>query len=142
MTTAREMMHFGAECIAEDKTLAEAAQMMRDQHVGSLPICGKDDKLHGIITDRDIVTKCIAAGHDPSDVTAGQLASDRLIWIDSEADDAAVSKLMRDNKIRRLPVIENGRVVGMISESDMAQHLDDVELTTYVQEVYAAPPNN
>ena len=74
MTTAKEIMHTGATCIGEHETLAAAAQYMRDLDVGALPICGDDDRLHGMITDRDIVTKCIAAGHDPNDTTAGELA--------------------------------------------------------------------
>jgi CBS domain-containing protein len=74
MTTARDIMHTGAECIGEHQTLRHAAQRMRDLDVGALPICGDDDRLHGIITDRDIVTKSIAHGADPATMTAGQLA--------------------------------------------------------------------
>ena len=64
MTTARDIMHTGAQCIGEDQTLMEAAQMMRDLGVGSLPICGNDKKFHRIITDRDIVIKAVAEGKD------------------------------------------------------------------------------
>jgi len=60
MTTARDIMHAGAECIGQNQTLTDAARMMRDLNVGALPICGDDDRLHGSITDRDIVMKCIA----------------------------------------------------------------------------------
>ena len=60
MTTARDIMHAGAECIGQNQTLTDAARMMRDLNVGALPICGDDDRLHGSITDRDIVIKCIA----------------------------------------------------------------------------------
>ena len=74
MTTARDIMHTGAQCITEDQTLAEAAQMMRDLGVGSLPICGNDKKLHGIITDRDIVIKAVAEGLVLTTRTAGDLA--------------------------------------------------------------------
>ncbi|MCW2934689.1 MAG: hypothetical protein JWM19_5651, partial [Actinomycetia bacterium] len=62
MTTARDIMHAGAECIGEHATLAEAARRMRDLDVGALPVCGDDDRLRGIITDRDIVLKCVATG--------------------------------------------------------------------------------
>ena len=70
MTTARDIMHVGAECIDEHETLARAARRMRDLDVGALPICGDDDRLTGIITDRDIVIRCVAAGRDPEAVTA------------------------------------------------------------------------
>ncbi|HIW61035.1 MAG TPA: CBS domain-containing protein [Candidatus Stackebrandtia excrementipullorum] len=142
MTTAREMMNSGATCVDATMTLAEAAQMMRDLQVGSLPICGDDNRLHGIITDRDIVVRCIADGHDPNEITAGQLGDERLIWIDSEADATEVAQMMSDNKIRRLPVMTDNQLVGMISEADLARHLADTELTEFVQAVYAAPPNN
>src|SRR6476660_10127319 len=74
MTTARDIMRTGATCVREHETLTAAAQHMRDLGVGALPIFGDDDRLTGMITDRDIVIKCIAAGHDPNTTTAGELA--------------------------------------------------------------------
>ena len=74
MTTARDIMHAGATCVREHETLTAAAQHMRDLGVGALPICGDDDRLHGMITDRDIVIKCLAAENDPTTTTAGELA--------------------------------------------------------------------
>ncbi len=70
MTTARDIVHQGVDCVPEHETLDGAAQMMRDHHVGSLPVCAADNRLKGIITDRDIVVKCIASGHDPAKMTA------------------------------------------------------------------------
>ncbi len=66
MTTARDIMHGGATCVGEHETLTVAAQHMRDLGVGVLPICGDDDRLHGMVTDRDNVIKAIAAGLDPN----------------------------------------------------------------------------
>ena len=73
-------MHPGAECIGENGSLAAAAQKMRDLGVGSLPICGADDRLHGILTDRDIVVRCIAEGRDPAQLRAGDLAQGTVFW--------------------------------------------------------------
>ncbi|MFF1905229.1 CBS domain-containing protein [Kitasatospora sp. NPDC058218] len=129
MTTAREIMHTGAQCIRADQTLAEAAMMMRDMNVGALPICGDDQKLKGIITDRDIVVRCIAEGKDPADMTAMELAG-HLHCV--RADDAmeAVLKKMEQHQIRRIPVIDGERLVGMISEADLAMgHRDGHRLT-------------
>ena len=84
MTAARDIMHAGAECIGEHETLAQAARRMRDLGVGALPVCGDDDRLHGIITDRDIVIKCVAAGGDPATVTAGDLAQGKPFTIDDQ----------------------------------------------------------
>lgn len=138
MTKARGMMHLGAECIPEHETLDRAAQMMRDHHVGSLPICGNDNRLKGIITDRDIVVKCIAAGHDPAQVTAAELA-DGLIWVDADAEAGEVLSLMQDNLIRRLPVLDGQELVGMISEADVATHLPAEQVAAYCNTVYSAP---
>jgi CBS domain-containing protein len=74
MSTARDLMHAGAECIGESDTLEKAARMMRDLRVGALPICGNDDRLKGIITVRDIVVRCVAEGGDPRSMTAREMA--------------------------------------------------------------------
>jgi len=141
MTTARDIMHPGADCIDENETLEQTAVRMRDLHVGALPICGSDDRLHGIITDRDIVVRCIAQGGDPRTATAGDLAQGTPVWVDADADiDEAMTKMI-DNRIRRLPVIDRGRLVGMISEADLATHLDDQRVAQFASAIYSAPPN-
>lgn len=137
MNKARDMMHLGVECIREDQTLDVAARMMRDMDVGSLPICGSDDRLAGIITDRDIVCRCLAAGHDPSTMTARELATGTPIWVDADADEDEILALMGDNRIRRLPVIEDHQLVGMISEVDLARSMSEDRLATFVERVYA-----
>lgn len=139
MTTARDIMHAGTQCIAEDQTLDEAARMMRDMGVGSLPICGKDQKLHGIITDRDIVIKCIAEGKDPSACTASELAQGKVTWVDAETDMSTIVDMMGKQQIKRMPVMSNHQLVGMISESDLAKHLDDHQLSMFVEGVFARP---
>jgi CBS domain-containing protein len=140
MTNAREIMHSGVECIKSDESLADAAIMMRDLHVGALPICGDDDRLHGIITDRDIVVKCVAEGRDPEIVTAQEFAQGTPVWIAADADSSEVLQLMEDNQIRRLPVIEDSRLVGMISESDLAAHLSESDLNDFVTTLYTSSP--
>jgi len=131
-------MHAGAECIGERQTLQQAARQMRDLNVGALPICSDDDRLLGIVTDRDIVIKCIANGVDPSTVTAGQLAQGKPVTVDSKADVNDVLHLMEENQIRRLPVLDNQRVVGMISEADLARHLPEQAVGRFVEAICAA----
>jgi CBS domain-containing protein len=137
MTTARDIMHAGAECASESQTLQHAARQMRDLNVGALPICGDDGRLLGIITDRDIVVKCIANGVDPGTVTAGQLAQAQPITISPAADTDEVLHLMTENQIRRLPVIDNQRVVGMISEADLARNLPEQAVGQFVEAICA-----
>ena len=138
MTTARDIMHAGARCIGEHESLLKAAQLMRDLDVGALPICGDDDRLHGIITDRDIVIKCVAAGGDPSAVTAGDLAQGKPATVDAGADASEVLAVMEEHRIRRLPVTESHRLVGMISEADLARHLPDEAVAEFVESICAA----
>lgn len=140
MSKAGEIMHRGAECIAENDTLETAAKKMRDLHVGALPICGDDNRLHGIITDRDIVVKCIAEGKDASTCTAAELAQGTPVWVDVSADADEVLRIMEQHRIRRVPVIENHKLVGMISEADVATHLPEHKVHEFVERIYAAPP--
>jgi CBS domain-containing protein len=139
MTTARDIMHRGVDCVPEHETLDRAAQMMRDHHVGSLPVCGADNRLKGIITDRDIVVRCIASGHDPAKMTAAQLAQGPLVWVAADADEEEILRLMEQHLIRRLPVLDEHELVGMISEADLATHLPGEKVAEYCKTVYSAP---
>ncbi|HEY8471853.1 MAG TPA: CBS domain-containing protein [Natronosporangium sp.] len=142
MATARDMMHQGAECVGEHETLADAARKMRDLNIGSMPICGEDQRLKGIITDRDIVVRCVAEGGDPTTVTARELATGTPIWVDAGADHQEVVRLLMEHKIRRLPVIDEHQLVGMISEADVARHLPEQEISDFARAVYSAPPSS
>ncbi|MGW6462230.1 CBS domain-containing protein [Streptomyces sp. NPDC055078] len=137
MTTARDIMHSGAQWIPAHETLDRAAQLMRDLNVGALPIADSEERLCGILTDRDIVVGCVAMGRDPAKVTAGDMAKGTPRWIDAGSDVEAVLEEMQGHQIRRLPVIDNKRLVGMISEADLAQHLSDEQLAGWMEQVYA-----
>ncbi|MER5378085.1 CBS domain-containing protein [Streptomyces sp. NPDC002132] len=137
MTTAGQIMHRGAQWIPAHETLDRAAQLMRELNVGALPISDENERLCGILTDRDIVVGCVAMGHDPAKVTAGQMAHGTPRWIDADAEVDEVLREMRDHQIRRLPVIADKRLVGMISEADLAQHLTDDQMASWAESVYA-----
>lgn len=136
MTSARDVMSVGTQCIREDQTVAEAAQMMRDMGVGSLPICGEDNRLKGIITDRDIVIKAIAEGRDPTTCTAHELAQGHITWVEADTDMDRIVEIMGREQIKRMPVIEDDLLVGMISEADLARHLGEEQLSSFVEMVY------
>lgn len=135
MTTARDVMHAGTTCIREHETLTAAAQHMRELGVGSLPICGDDDRLHGMITDRDIVIKCIAAGKDPNTLTAGELAQGSTYHVSADASISEMLMVMEEHQIRRLPVIDDHRMVGIVSEADIARHLPEHEVAQFVKAI-------
>lgn len=133
---AREIMHVGAECVGMDDTVAAAAIKMRDLGIGSLPICGTDDRLHGILTDRDIAVRCVAEGRDAATVRVGELAQGRVFCVDATADIEQVLQRMERHQVKRVPVLENHRLVGMISEADLARHLDEHRVAEFVEKVY------
>lgn len=137
MTTAGEIMHPGAQWIPATETLDRAAQLMSRLNVGALPISDSNERLCGILTDRDIVIGCVAKGHDPSKITAGDMAQGTPRWIDAGADVSEVLEEMQSHQIRRLPVIENKRLVGMISEADLAKHLSEEQIAGWAEKVYA-----
>ncbi|MBT2449877.1 CBS domain-containing protein [Streptomyces sp. ISL-43] len=137
MTTAGEIMHPGAQWIPATETLDRAAQLMSRLNVGALPISDDKERLCGILTDRDIVVGCVAKGHDPAKTTAGEMAQGTPRWIDAGADISEVLEEMQSHQIRRLPVIKDKRLVGMISEADLAKHLSDQQIAGWAEKVYA-----
>ncbi|QIJ62072.1 CBS domain-containing protein [Streptomyces sp. JB150] len=137
MTTAGDIMHRGAQWIPAHETLDRAAQLTRELGVGALPISDENERLCGILTDRDIVVGCVAVGHDPARVTAGEMAQGTPRWIEADADISEVLREMEDHQIRRLPVIDNKRLVGMISEADLVRHLPDDQIAEWTERVYA-----
>ncbi len=119
MITARDIMHAGAQCIDANETVRAAAKMMKSKGVGALPICGPDQKLKGMITDRDIVMDCLAAGKDPDQMKAMELSGHlHCVRADDELD--AVLHKMEKHQVRRMPVIDNEKLVGIITEKDLA----------------------
>ncbi len=138
MTVARDLMTPDPTCVKEDQTLVDAARMMRDLDVGALPICGNDDRLRGMLTDRDIVVKCIADGGDPSTTTAGSLAEGRPATIGADDDISEALEVMQKYQVRRLPVLDGYDLVGIISQADIALALSAEETGETVAEISEA----
>jgi CBS domain-containing protein len=138
--TARDVMSGGAECIGEHETVADAARKLAELEVGAMPICGTDDRLKGMLTDRDIVVKVIAEGKDPANVAAGDLA-DQPEVVTIGADDSVNEALqtMTQHKVRRLPVIDGHRLIGVVSQADLAQEIDKEKVGALVAAISAAP---
>ena len=135
MTTAREAMTAGAECVGESETVADAARKMAELGVGSLPICGEDNRLKGMLSDRDIVIKVVAEGQDPSSVTAGELAEGKPVTIGADDSLEEALRTMAEHQVRRLPVIDGHDLVGMLSQADLARALPDDAAGELVQAI-------
>lgn len=138
---ARDIMTQGCSCARANETLVECARRMAELGIGSLPICGADDKLHGMITDRDIVVKCLARGKDPFVTTAGELADDKVVWVFADATPSQVLMQMEEHQVRRVPVLDRGmRLVGIISQGDIARRLDHEHSGELIDAVSQGPP--
>jgi CBS domain-containing protein len=135
MTTAKDVMHTGVACIRENETLTAAAQHMRELGVGALPVCDEDGRLRGMLTDRDIVIKCIAAGGDPENTPAGELAQGSVYSVDAQANIADMLTVMEARQVRRLPVVDGHRLVGIVSEADIARHLPENAIADFVKAI-------
>jgi CBS domain-containing protein len=135
-TTARDVMTEGAECVSENDTVATAARRMASLDVGALPICGDDDRLKGMVTDRDIVVKVVAAGQDPQQMTVATLAEgSEVVTIGADDPLEEARRTMEKHQVRRLPVIDGHRLVGMVSQGDLAKALPDEQTGRLVESI-------
>ena len=138
---ARDIMSEDCTCIGENDTVLDAAKKLAELDVGSMPICGEDDRLKGMLTDRDIVVKVLALGKDPASVKAGELGVGDGKTITIGADDSIDEALrtMTEHKVRRLPVIDGRELVGIISQADIATNIDEEKVGDLVEAISAAP---
>ena len=131
----RNLMTSNPCTIDAEKSVAYAAKMMRDEDVGLAPIV-EGDKLIGTLTDRDIAVRVVAEGKDPNQTTVREVASTNLVTIDPQQDLDEALRLMAKHQVRRLPVVEeDGRLVGVVAQADVAREGDDAQTGQVVQEI-------
>jgi CBS domain-containing protein len=112
-------------CVRESDPVRLAAEQMAKLDVGALPICGEDNRLKGMLTDRDIVVKVLAQGKDPMAIRAGELAQGEAVTIGADDDAQEILRTMRSHQVRRLPVIDGHDLVGIVALADVARALPD-----------------
>lgn len=117
----KELMSKNPVTISQEESAAVAARLLSRHNLGSLPVCGSDGRLRGIVTDRDIVLRCVAAENDPDITPVREIMSRSMITVSPEDDVRSAVQLMAGRQVRRLPVVEKGKVVGMLSLGDMAR---------------------
>ena len=137
--TARDIMTGSPECIGENDSVLEAAQRLAKLDIGAMPICGEDNRLKGMLTDRDIVVKVLAQGKDPSTTRAGELGEGKTVTIGADDSVKLALQTMADHKVRRLPVIDGHDLIGIVSQADIATNLDDDDTGKLVEVISAAP---
>ncbi len=117
----REIMTNPVIRIHPDESVAVAARTLSRYNIGALPVCGSDGRVCGLVTDRDIVTRCLAAGRSPVSTTVGEVMTANVIFGKPDMDASLAAGVMGRAQIRRLPVLDNGRLCGMVSLGDLAR---------------------
>ena len=117
----REVMSSSVIPIHPEETVAVAARSLTHYNIGAMPVCSADGQLCGVVTDRDIVTRCLAAGKDPANTRIREVMTAGVITAMPDMDTAVAAHLMGRQQVRRLPVVENGKLCGMVSLGDLAQ---------------------
>jgi CBS domain-containing protein len=135
--SARDIMTGDAECVQETDSILDAAKALADRDVGAMPICGEDNRLKGMLTDRDIVVKVLAQGKDPNSTKVSELAEGKPVTIGADDSIDEALKTMSDHKVRRLPVIDGHELIGIISQADIARNLDDEKTGDLVEAISA-----
>ena len=137
--SARDVMTQGAECVGENESLIDAAKKMAELDVGALPICGEDNRLKGMLTDRDIVVKALAQGKDPDSTNAGEFGEGKPVTIGADDSVDEALSTMVEHKVRRLPVIDGHDLIGIVSQGDLASEIDEEKVGDLVEAISEAP---
>ena len=132
---ARDIMSPDTECIGENDTLLDAARRLAELDVGAMPICGEDERLKGMLTDRDIVVKALAQGKDPGSTKAGELGQGQPVTIGADDSVDEALQTMKDHGVRRLPVIDGHDLIGILSQADVARNLDEEKVGDLVEAI-------
>jgi CBS domain-containing protein len=136
---ARDVMTQNPECVDENETILDAAKKLAELDVGAMPICGEDDRLKGMLTDRDIVVKVLAQGKDPASTRAGELGEGKPVTIGADDSIDEALRTMTEHHVRRLPVIDGHQLVGIVSQADIATNIDEEKTGELVEAISAAP---
>ena len=136
--TAREIMSDDCTCVGENDSVADAAKKLAELNVGAMPICGEDNRLKGMLTDRDIAVKVVAEGKDPSSTTAGELGDGKPVTIGADDSVDEALRTMSEHQVRRLPVIDGHDLVGIVSQADVARNLDEEKIGDLVEAISQA----
>ena len=131
----REIMTSDPKTIEGDKPVVEAARIMKQEDAGVIPVT-QNGRLTGMVTDRDIAIRVVAEGKDPQSTTVREVASTDLVTVDPQQDLDEALRLMAKHQVRRLPVVEeDGRLVGVVAQADVARTGDDTKTGQVVQEI-------
>jgi CBS domain-containing protein len=133
----RDIMTADPVTVEPQTSVAEVARLMRDEDLGVVLVTDGDD-LRGVVTDRDLVVRCLSRGGDPEQTTVAGACSDELVTVGPDEDLGQAVELMREHSVRRIPVVDHGRPVGIVSLGDLAMERDP---ESALGDISAARPN-
>lgn len=136
----RDIMTRPAIRIHKDEPISVAARTLEHYNIGALPVCGSDGRLCGLVTDRDIVIRCLAPERKPEQTTVGQIMTGRVLTVSPDMDASEAARLMGAQQVRRLPVVENGKLCGMVTLGDLASSWEDAGAGAALTEITSSLP--
>ena len=134
MTQIKDLMTENPSSCERGTPVAEAAKVMARENVGSVPVV-EGGRLVGVVTDRDLVVRLLAEGRDPQSTTVGEIASSEPVTLSPDDDLDQALQLLARHQVRRLPVVEGERLVGIVAQADIARHADEVQTGEVVEEI-------
>jgi len=134
-TSARDVMTADAKCVQEDDTIETAAAALADLGVGAMPIGGNDNRLKGMLTDRDITVEVVAKGKDPGSTKVSELANGKPVTIGADDPVEEALATMKEHQVRRLPVIDGHDLIGIVSQADIARNLPEDKVGDLVEAI-------
>jgi CBS domain-containing protein len=134
-TMTRNVMSGDVEVARSNETVLDAAKKLARENIGAMPICDTNGQLKGMITDRDIVVKVIAQGRDPAGTTVGEIAEGQPVTVRADDSIETAMQKMSENQVRRLPVMDGDKLVGMVSQADLAKALPEHQAGKMVEDI-------
>jgi CBS domain-containing protein len=134
MTQIRDVMTANPKSCSSNASITEAARAMSTEDVGPIPVVD-GDRLVGLLTDRDIVVRVVAEGRDPQSTTVGEIASSDLATVSPDENLDRALQLLAERQVRRLPVVEGEKLVGIVAQADIARHGDDAQTGQVVEQI-------
>jgi CBS domain-containing protein len=134
VTQIRDLMTENPSSCERGTPVAEAAKVMARENVGSVPVV-QNGRLVGVVTDRDLVVRVLAEGRDPQSTTVGEIASSELVTLSPDDGLDQALQLLARHQVRRLPVVEGERLVGIVAQADIARHADEVQTGEVVEQI-------
>ena len=122
----REIMTDQVITVSPGESVETAARMLTHYNIGILPVCSENGTLRGLITDRDLVTRCLAANRNPGKTIVREIMSDSVLAVQPDMEASVAAHLMGRQQVRRLPVVAEGKICGMVSLGDLARREESV----------------